>query len=48
MLARHLGGQWRPWSNFPIQTIVREMKEKCLIMGDRYMSLLRVLILFAF
>jgi hypothetical protein len=30
------------------ETTVREMKEKCLIMGDRYMSLLPVLILFAF
>ncbi len=29
------------------ETTVREMREKCLIMGDRYMSLLPVLILFA-
>ncbi len=29
------------------ETTVREMKEKCLIMGDRYVSLLPVLILFA-
>ncbi len=31
-----------------VETTVQEMNEKCLIMGDRYMSLLRALILFAF
>jgi hypothetical protein len=30
------------------ETTVREMQEKCLIMGDMYMSLLPMLILFAF
>jgi hypothetical protein len=30
------------------ETTIREMQEKCLIMGDKYMSLLPVLILFAF
>jgi len=30
------------------ETTVLEMQEKCLIMGDRYISLLAVLILFAF
>jgi hypothetical protein len=30
------------------ETTVREMQEKCLIMGDKYMNLLPVLILFAF
>jgi len=24
MLARHLGGQWRPWLNFPIQRLQKQ------------------------